>query len=349
LKVSSMRRLTIAEALREALREEMLRDASVFLIGEDIGINDGWGGPFGVTKGLAEEFGHERVRDTPISESAIMGVAVGAAMMGMRPVAEVQYGDFMFCAMDQVVNEAAKMRYMSGGQVKVPMVVRVPTGASKRAAQHSQSVEAFFTHVPGLKAVAPCTPYDAKGLLKAAIRDDNPVIFLEHKLLYGAIRPGYKPDAGAPPQVSGEVPEEEYVIPLGQGDIKREGADVTVVAKLLMVHKVLSVASKLADEGIGIEVIDPRTLVPFDKKLVVESVKKTGRLVVVEEDNKTGGWGAEIAAIVSEEALDYLEVPIRRVSAFDTPIPFAPSLEDFVIPNEDRITEAIREIARAQY
>jgi len=342
-----MKKLTIAEALREALREEMLRDPSVFLIGEDIGIKDGWGGPFGVTKGLAEEFGHERVRDTPVSESAIIGVAVGAAMMGMRPVAEVQYGDFIFCAMDQVVNQAAKMRYMSGGQVKVPMVVRVPTGATRRGAQHSQSPDAFFTHVPGLKVAAPCTPYDAKGLLKTAIRDDNPVIFLEHKLLYGISRPGYKPEPGASPQVTGEVPQEEYLIRLGEADVKREGRDVTVVAKLLMTHRALSVAAKLAQEGISVEVIDPRTLVPLDNKTIIESVKKTGRFIIVEEDNRTGGWGAEVAAIVAEEAIDYLETPIRRISAFDTPIPFAPALEDFVIPSEDRIAEAIRQMALA--
>jgi pyruvate dehydrogenase E1 component beta subunit len=342
-----MKKLTIAEALREALREEMLRDPSVFLIGEDIGIKDGWGGPFGVTKGLAEEFGHERVRDTPVSESAIIGVAVGAAMMGMRPVAEVQYGDFIFCAMDQVVNQAAKMRYMSGGQVKVPMVVRVPTGATKRGAQHSQSPDAFFIHIPGLKVAAPSTPYDAKGLLKTAIRDDNPVIFLEHKLLYGISRPGYKPEPGAPPQVTGEIPEEEYLIPFGHADIKREGKDITLVTKLLMTYRALSSATKLAQEGISVEVIDPCTLVPFDKKTVIESVKKTGRLVIVEEDNKTGGWGAEVAAVIAEEALDYLETPIKRVSAFDTPIPFAPSLEDYVIPREDRITKTIREMTSA--
>jgi len=341
-----LKRLTIVEALREALREEMLRDPNVFLIGEDIGIEGGFGGPFGVTKGLADEFGHERVRDTPISESAIIGVAVGAAMMGMRPVAEVQYGDFVFCAMDQIVNQAAKMRYMSGGQVKVPMVLRVPTGASKRGAQHSQSPDAFFMHVPGLKVAAPCTPYDAKGLLKSAIRDDNPVIFLEHKLLYGASRPGYKPDVGGPPQLTGEVPEEEYLIPFGEADVKREGKHVTVVAKLLMVHRALSAAEKLAHEGISVEVIDPRTLVPFDKKMVVESVKKTGRLIIVEEDNRTGGWGAEVASIIAEEALDYLDAPVKRVSAYDTPIPFAPVLEDFVIPSEDRITEAIREMVK---
>ena len=342
-----MKKLTIAEALRETLREEMLRDPRVFLIGEDIGIKDGWGGPYGVTKGLAEEFGHERVRDTPISETAIVGMAVGAAMVGLRPVAEVQYGDFIFCAMDQVVNEAAKLRYMSGGQVKVPMVLRVPTGATKRGAQHSQSPDAFFTHVPGLKVAAPCTPYDAKGLLKTAIRDDNPVIFLEHKLLYGISRPGYKPEPGVPPQVSGDIPEEEYLIPFGQADVKREGSDVTVVAKLLMVHRALSVAAKLAEKGVSMEVIDPRTLVPFDKEKIIESVKKTGRLVIVEEDNKTGGWGAEVAALVAEEALDYLDTPIRRVSAFDTPIPFAPCMEDFVIPSEDRIAEVVRHTVSA--
>ena len=331
-----MKQLTIAEALREALREEMLRDPNVFLIGEDIGIKGGWGGPFGVTRGLVDEFGPERVRDTPISESAIIGVAVGAAMMGMRPVAEVQYGDFIFCAMDQVVNQAAKMRYMSGGQVRVPMVVRVPIGATKRGAQHSQSPDAFFIHVPGLKVAAPCTPYDAKGLLKTAIRDDNPVIFLEHKLLYGVSRPGYKPDVGGPPQLTVQVPEEEYLIPFGEADLKREGRDVTVVAKLLMVHRALSAAEKLAQEGISVEVIDPRTLVPFDRKRIIESLKKTGRLIIVEEDNMTGGWGAEVAAVVAEEALDYLDAPVKRVSAYDTPIPFAPLLEDFVIPNEDR-------------
>jgi len=335
-----MKKLTMAEAIREALREEMLRDERVFLIGEDIGIEKGFGGPFGVTKGLSEEFGHERVRDTPISESAIIGVAIGAAMMGMRPVAEVQYGDFIFCAMDQVVNQAAKMRYMSGGQVKIPMVIRIPTGASGRGAQHAQSPEAFFTHVPGLKVAAPSSPYDAKGLLKTAIRDDNPVLFFEHKLLYGS--KGYRSERGGVEVVS-VVPEEEYLIPFGVADIKRKGNDVTIVTKLLMVYKSLIVARKLEEEGISVEVIDPRTLVPFDKESVINSVKKTGRLVIVEEDTKTGGWGAEVAAIIVEEAIDYLDAPVKRISTMDTPIP-PPPLESYIIPDEERIIKAVKEL-----
>lgn len=336
-----MRQMTISEAIREALREEMLRDETVFLVGEDIGIDGGFGGPFGVTKGLSEEFGHERVRDTPISESAIIGLAVGAAMMGMRPIAEVQYGDFIFSAMDQVANQAAKLRYMSAGQVEVPMVVRIPTGATRRGAQHAQSPEAFFIHVPGLKVAVPCTPYDAKGLLKTAIRDDNPVLFFEHKLLYGGR--GYRAMRGGLSVVSA-VPEEEYLIPFGKADIKKQGDDVTIVAKLLMVHRSLAAAEKLEKEGTGLEVIDPRTLVPFDKKAVVDSVRKTGRLIIVEEDTKRGGWGAEVAAMIAEEAMDYLDAPIKRVSALDVPIPASPPLEDYVIPQEERIVEAVREI-----
>jgi len=261
-------------------------------------------------------------------------------MMGMRPVAEVQYGDFIFCAMDQVVNQAAKLRYMSGGQVKIPIVIRIPTGATRRGAQHAQSPEAFFMHVPGLKVVAPCTPYDAKGLLKTAIKDDNLVLFFEHKLLYGG--KGYRAMKGL--EVVGNVPEEEYLIPFGVADVKREGEDVTVVAKLLMVHKSLAAAEKLDKEGISVEIIDPRTLVPFDKETVIKSVKKTGRLIIVEEDTKMGGWGAEIAAMIAEEALDYLDAPIKRVSALDTPIPASPPLEDYVIPNEERMIEAVKEI-----
>jgi pyruvate dehydrogenase E1 component beta subunit len=337
-----MKQLTVSEAIREALREEMLRDETVFLIGEDIGIEGGFGGPFGVTKGLSEEFGHDRVRDTPISESAIVGVAIGAAIMGMRPVAEMQYGDFIFSAMDQVVNQAPKLRYMSGGQVKVPMVLRVPTGATRRGAQHAQSPEAFFTHVPGWKVVVPSTPYDAKGLLKTAIRDDNPVLFFEHKLLYGGR--GYRAVRGGM-EVTGLVPEEEYLIPFGVADIKRAGEDVTIVAKLLMVRRSLAVAEKLEKEGISIEVIDPRTLVPFDKEAVINSLKKTGRLVIVEEDTKRSGWGAEVAAIIAEEALDYVDAPIKRVSALDTPIPARPNLENQVIPDESRIIKAVKEIA----
>jgi pyruvate dehydrogenase E1 component beta subunit len=260
--------------------------------------------------------------------------------MGMRPVAEVQYGDFIFCAMDQIVNQAAKMRYMSGGQVKVPMVVRIPTGASGRGAQHAQSPEGFFIHVPGLKVVAPSTPYDAKGLLKTAIRDDNPVLFFEHKLLYGS--KGYRAEKGGLELVS-DIPDEEYLIPFGVADVKRRGEDVTIVAKLLMVHKSYAAAEKLEKEGISVEVIDPRTLVPFDNQTILKSLEKTGRLVIVEEDTKRGGWGAEIAAMIAEEAIDYLDAPIKRVSAMDTPIP-SPPLEKYVIPDEERIIKAVKEI-----
>ncbi|MBS7645794.1 dehydrogenase E1 component subunit alpha/beta [Candidatus Bathyarchaeota archaeon] len=339
---SRERTLTIGEAIREALREEMRRDERVFLIGEDIGVKGGFGGPFGVTLGLSDEFGPERVRDTPVSESAIVGAAVGAAVMGLKPIAEVQYGDFAFCAMDQIVNEAAKLRYMSGGQVKVPMVLRVPTGATGRGAQHAQSPEAFFLHVPELKVAAPSTPYDAKGLLKTAIRsEDGPVIFFEHKLLYGS--KGYRSEKAAI-QVTGPVPEGDYLIPFGKARIRREGGDVTIICKLLMVYKSLAAAERLSREGIEAEVIDPRTLIPFDKDTLLESLKKTGRLVIVEEDNRTNGWGAEVAATIAEEAMDYLDAPIRRVSALDLPIPATPPLERFVIPDEEKIIKAVKEI-----
>ena len=323
-----MRRITYRDALREALREEMLRDKTVFLLGEDVGRY--WKGAFKVTKGLAEEFGDERVRDTPISESAIIGVAAGAAITGMRPIAEIMFGDLSALAMDQIANQVAKMRYMFGGQAKVPVVIRMPFGAGVNiAAHHSQSLEAWFMHVPGLKIAMPSTPYDAKGLLKTAIRDDDPVMFFEHKLLY---------------PVEGEVPEEKYTIPLGVADIKREGKDVTIVATLYMVHKALSAAEMLSKEGIDVEVVDPRTLVPLDKQAIVDSVKKTGRIAIVTEDCKTAGVSAEIAAVVAEEALDYLDAPIKRVAEPDTPIPFSPPLEQFVIPNEKSIVKAVKEI-----
>lgn len=323
-----MRKITYREALREALREEMRRDPSVFLLGEDIGRY--WGGAFKVTDGLAEEFGDERVRDTPISENAIIGVAVGAAITGMRPVAEIMFGDLAALAMDQIANQAAKIRYMFGGQAKAPLVVRTPFGAGVNiASHHSQSLEAWFMHVPGLHVAVPSTPYDAKGLLKAAIRGNNPVVFCEHKLLY---------------PVEGEVPEGEYTIPFGVADVKREGEDVTVVATLYMVHKALKAAEKMADEGISVEVVDPRTLAPLDKKTIIGSVKKTGRLVVVSEDCKTAGVTAEIAAIAAEEAIDYLDAPIKRVAEPDTPIPFSPPLEQYVIPDEKAIIKAIKEV-----
>jgi len=322
-----VRKITYREALREALIEEMRRDSTVFLLGEDIGKY--WGGAFKVTDGLAEEFGDERVRDTPISESAIIGTAVGAAITGMRPVAEIMFGDLTALAMDQIANQAAKIRYMFGGQVKCPLVIRTPFGAGVNiASHHSQSLEAWFMHVPGLYVAVPSTPYDAKGLLKTAIRGSNPVFFCEHKLLY---------------PIEGEVPEEEYTIPVGVADIKREGADITLVATLYMVHKALSAAKELEKEGISAEVVDPRTLTPLDKKAIINSVKKTGRLIIVSEDCKTTGVSAEIAAIVAEEAIDYLDAPIKRVAEPDTPIPFSPPLENYVLPDEKAIIKAVRE------
>jgi pyruvate dehydrogenase E1 component beta subunit len=333
--------MSIAEALREAIREEMRRDSRVFCVGEDIGIEGGFGGAFTVTLGLSEEFGHERILDTPISEIGIAGVAIGAAMAGLRPIADVQYGDFLFCMMDQLANQAAKMTYMSAGTVKVPMVMRAPVGATRRGAQHAQSLESFFTHIPGLKVVAPATAYDAKGLLKSAVRDDNPVIFFEHKLLYGSKGPRSEEGALSP---IGEVPDEEYLVPIGQGIIRRPGQDVTIVGKLLTMYRALAAAEQLAQEGIEAEVIDPRTLVPLDKDLILESVRKTGRLVVVEEDNLSGGWAADVAAIVAEEAFFWLDAPIKRVSAPDTPAPFAPVMEGFYVPSEERVIEAVRSL-----
>ena len=333
--------MTIAEALREAIREEMRRDPTVFCIGEDIGIPGGFGGAFTVTLGLADEFGHERILDTPIAEAGIAGVAVGAALAGMRPVADVQYGDFLFCAMDQLVNEAAKMRYMSGGKLCVPMVMRAPVGATTRAAQHGQSPESFFIHVPGLKVACPSTAYDAKGLLKTAIRDENPVLFFEHKLLYGS--KGMRSEKGALSPV-GEVPVDDYTILFGQAAIRREGTDVTIVAKLLMVYKALAAADKLAAEGISCEVIDPRTLVPFDTDTVVASVCKTERLVIVDECPRTGGWAGEVAAEIQEKAFGHLDAPIKRVTAPDTPVPFAPPMERYYIPDETDIIRAVREV-----
>lgn len=324
-----MREITYKEALREALREEMRRDPTVFLLGEDIGRH--WGGAFKVTKGLAEEFGDERVRDTPISESAIIGAAVGAAITGTRPVAEIMFGDLTALAMDQIANQAAKIHYMFGGQVKVPLVIRTPFGAGVNiAAHHSQSLEAWFMHVPGLYVAVPSTPYDAKGLLKTAIRGSNPVFFCEHKLLY---------------PMEDEVPETEYTVPFGVADVKKEGSDVTIVATLYMVHKALNAAKELEAEGISVEVVDPRTLAPLDKHTIIGSVKKTGRLVVVSEDCKTAGVSAEIAAVVAEEAIDYLDAPIKRVAEPDTPIPFSPPLEQYVIPNEKSVIKAVKEIA----
>ena len=323
-----MREIQYREAIRESLRHEMLRDASVFLVGEEL--IDPWGGTFGVTKGLSTEFGEERVRNTPISEAAIIGCAIGAALAGMRPVAEIMFLDFIAAGMDQVVNQAAKIRYMSGGQVNVPIVIRAAGGSGRAsAAQHSQSLEAWFVHIPGLKVVMPSTPYDAKGLLTAAIRDPDPVLFIEHKMMYNN---------------RGPVPEEEYVIPLGLADVKRRGRDVTIVATSRMVPRVLALTDKLAaEQGIEAEVVDPRTLVPLDRKTIVESVQKTHRLVIVHEAVERGGFGAEVASIVGVEAFTSLDAPILRVAAANTPVPFAPLLEDFLVPDERRIEEAILE------
>ena len=330
------RQLTIVQALREAVREEMNRDEDVFVLGEDIRI----GGSFLFTLGLLDEYGPDRVINTPISEAGFVGLAIGAAIQGMRPIIDFQYGDFLFTAFDQIVQQATKLRYMSGGQVKIPLVFQMPTGASGRGAQHANTMETFFFHIPGLKIVTPATPYDAKGLFKAAIRDDNPVLFCVHKHLYGSKgRPLAKSSVS-----QGHVPEEAYVIPLGEADIKHAGTDITVVANSIMLHRALNVAEALANEGVSVEVIDPRCLVPFDVDTVIESVKKTSRLVIVEESNERGGWGAQLAADVAGKAIGYVDAPIRRVAAPDVPIPFAPVLEKAVIPDEAQIRSAILEL-----
>jgi acetoin:2,6-dichlorophenolindophenol oxidoreductase subunit beta len=338
-----MAEITIVEALNQAIAEEMRRDEKVYCLGEDISsLHGGYGGAFAVTKGLAEEFGDERIINTPISEILISGVAVGSAMAGMRPIADLQYGDFIFCMMDQIVNQAAKMKYMSGGKVEVPMVLRMPVGASTRGAQHAQSLEGFLTHVPGLKVICPATAYDAKGLLKQAIRDNSPVICFEHKKLYGGKR---KEDGALSP--SSVIPEEEYVVEFGKAIVRREGRDITIVANLLMMHRALEAAEILENEGIGCEVIDPRTLVPFDYETVFQSIKKTNRLMVVHEDTYTNGWGAQLSAKVAEEALYYLDAPIKRIATYDVPIPFAPVMENYVIPGVDRIVEGARSLMQS--
>lgn len=336
--------MSIAEALREAIREEMRRDERVFCIGEDIDIEGGFGGAFTVTLGLSKEFGHERILDTPISEIMIAGAAVGAAMTGMIPIADVQYGDFLFCMMDQMANNAAKMTYMSGGNIRVPMVMRAPVGATTRGAQHAQSLEGFFTHIPGLKVICPSTAYDAKGLLKTAIRDDNPVVVFEHKLLYGS--KGTRAEKSALSPV-GEVPEEEYLIPFGVAAVRREGTDITIVATLLMIYRAMEAAAVLEKEGISVEIIDPRTLVPFDYETVINSIKKTSRLMIVEEDTRRNGWGAEVAAQIAEEAIYYLDAPIKRVASYDVPVPFAPVMENFVVPSAQRIVEEARKLMKS--
>ena len=335
-----MKRQSIAEALRDAIAEEMERDPKVFCIGEDIGIPGGFGGAFTVTLGLEKRF-PDRILDTPISELGFFGAAVGAAMMGMRPIADVQYSDFLFLAMDQVVNNAATMRYMSGGTVSVPLVFRAPVGATGRGAQHAHNMERFFIGVPGLKVVAPSNAYDAKGLLKAAVRDDDPVLIFEHKLLYGS--KGTRAESGAIDATS-DIPDEDYVVPLGKASIRRSGNQVTILAWLLMVHVALDAANTLAAEGIDAEVIDVRSLSPIDWTTIGESVARTGRVVVVEEGPKSGGVGAELAAGIMEHCPDQLIAPVMRVASADVPVPFAPVLENAYRPDTARVREAVQHV-----
>lgn len=337
-----MRVLDYSAAINETLRQEMARNKDIVVLGEDVGY---FGGLFACTKNLQKDFGEDRVRDTPISEGAIIGAAIGAALGGLRPVAEIQFIDFVGCngAMDQIFNQLAKMSYMFGGSIRVPVIVRAPCGSrypiASGAAQHSQNLEAWFMHVPGLKVAVPSTPYDAKGLLTTALRGDDPVFFIEHKLLYYAQRmPTLREKY---PSLLGDVPETEYTIPFGQASVKKTGKDVTVIATMMTVHKSLKAAEELSRKGISIEIIDPRTLVPLDKDTILESVKKTGRAVIVSEDCKTCGVGAEIASLIVEEVFDYLDAPVKRVSALDVPIPYSPVLERAAIPQEEDIIEAV--------
>ncbi len=324
-----MRQISFSEAIREAMCEEMRRDPSVFLIGEDVGVFDG---VFGVSAGMLAEFGAERVRDTPISEMAIVGGALGAALMGMRPIAEIMFADFVTCAMDQVVNQAAKARYMSGGKANVPLTLRIVNGApGSAAAQHSQSPEAWFMNVPGLKIAIPATPYDAKGLLKTAIRGEDPVLFFEHKMLYA---------------VKGEAPEGEYTIPFGQAAIRRQGTDATVIAIGGALPVVEQAAQQLERAGISVEVIDPRTLVPLDTETLIKSVQKTHRAVIVHEAHRRAGPGAEIAALLAEEAIGYLDAPILRVAAKNVPFPYNPDLERFILPSVEDVVAAVEGVTQ---
>jgi pyruvate/2-oxoglutarate/acetoin dehydrogenase E1 component len=321
----SMRELTLGQAIREALAEELRRDARVFIMGEDVAEA---GTPFKVLSGLVEEFGPARIIDSPISEAGITGLGVGGAMTGMRPIIDLMFGDFIALAMDQIVNQAAKVHYMSGGKLKVPLVVRTTLGATRRtAAQHSQSLHAWVSHIPGLKVVLPSTPYDAKGLLKTAIRDDNPVIFYEDKMMY---------------QLKGPVPEGDYTIPLGVADIKRAGSDVTIVATSSMVQVALEAAEILQTLDISAEVIDPRTTFPLDKETLIASAKKTSRALVVDEGYQRYGVTAELAAVIAEGAFYYLDAPVRRLGAMDVPVPFSPVLEDLTVPTPAAVVEVAR-------
>ncbi len=330
MSANHQREISYLEAVREAMVQEMRLDKEVFLIGEDIGT---YGGAFGVSKGMLEEFGPERIRETPISEAAIAGAATGAALMGMRPVMEIMFMDFLTISMNQLVNQAAKMRFMFGGKCSIPMVIRAPSGSGTgAAAQHSQSLEAWFVNVPGIKVVAPSTPYDAKGLLIAAIRDNNPVLFMEHKLLY---------------RLKGPVPEETYCLPLQSAEVKREGRDLTIVAYSIMAPRALEAATQLATEGIEVEVVDPRCLKPLDVETITRSVSKTGRVLIAHEAPLTGGFGGELAAVIAaSEAFDYLDAPIRRLAGRNIPIPYNRTLERAAVPQVEDIVAAARALAQ---
>ncbi|MBI1804077.1 MAG: alpha-ketoacid dehydrogenase subunit beta [Ignavibacteriae bacterium] len=320
--------LTYIEAISEGLREEMRRDPSVFLLGEDIGT---YGGAFKVTKGFFDEFGENRVIDTVLAEAAIIGAATGAAIAGMRPVAEMQFADFVTNGFNQIVNMTAKYHYRNF--VPIPLVVRLPSGGGIRGGPfHSSNPEAWFVHTPGLKVVAPSTAYDAKGLIKSAVRDNNPVVYLEHKYLYRHIK--------------GEVPDNDYTVPIGKADIKREGNDISVITYHTGVHWALEAAATLSNDGIEVEVIDLRTLLPLDRETILNSVKKTGKVLIVHEASLTGGIGGEIAAIISENAFEHLDAPIRRLASLDTLIPYAPTLEDYFLPNTQKVSDALRNLAR---
>jgi pyruvate dehydrogenase E1 component beta subunit len=318
----------------------MERDERVFCIGEDIGIPGGWGGAFTVTLGLEKKF-PDRMLNTPIAELGFFGASIGAAMMGMRPICDVQYGDFLLCAMDQIVNNAAKLRYMSGGKVTIPMVMRAPVGATGRGSQHAHNMERFFLGVPGLKIVAPSTAYDAKGLLKAAVRDGNPVIMFEHKLLYGS--KGARSESGSF-DASSDIPEADYTVPIGKASVRREGTQVTILSWLLMVYKSLAAAETLAGKGIDAEVIDLRSLNPFDWESIGQSIRKTGRAVIVEEGPQTGGVAAEIAAGIIERFSDHLKSPVVRVASPDIPVPFTPIFENAYRPDSPQITQAVEKL-----
>lgn len=322
--------ISYIDAITMAMREEMRRDSNVFVLGEDVGVR---GGVFRATVGLIEEFGEERVIDTPLAESAIVGVGIGAAAYGMRPIAEIQFADFIMPAVNQIVSEAAKMRYRSNNDWTCPITIRAPFGGGVHGAlYHSQSVEAMFTNIPGLKVVAPSTPYDAKGLLKAAIRDEDPVLFFEHKRCYRLIK--------------GEVPDHDYVVPIGKADIKREGSDITVISYGLALHFCLQAAEKLAQEGISAHVLDLRTLYPLDKEAIAQAASKTGKVLIVHEDNKEGGVGGEVAAIIAEQCLFDLDAPIKRLCGPDVPaMPYSPPMEKFFMLNPDKVYEAMKELA----